>query len=328
MIIWGITLAATAAVKTGTQLIITRLILGIATGGVSPGMLYYGSLWFKRQNFSSRMAICFTGSTNVAGAIGGLLAYGIVQMDGLQGLHGWQWIFIIEALPAIAMGILFLFILPDGPENAKFLNEKERQFIASRIAFDNEIMNVDTTKEGKEFSWAQLFKVFQDWKTYAFIPLSFCSLTTIRCIRMFLPIIVRGLGTFDAVTTQGMSAPPYVVGILFTLVFSNSSDYFKERGLHLAFSATISLIGFVLLIALRYSSAVGLYIIVCIAVGALTAVTNLRTTWISNNFSGKTKRAVAIATIHAVSSIGSPFGGQFYRADDAPKYHPDYRYIS
>ncbi|KAI9497448.1 major facilitator superfamily domain-containing protein [Zychaea mexicana] len=306
MITWGTILAATSAVKTGPQLITARFFLGLASGGSQPGTIYYASLWFTRRDLSARLAIFYTGSGNIAGA------YGIVHLDGARGLAGWQWLFIIEALPAIVLGVLFYVLLPEGPETAKFLNARERKIVVDRLAADN---SGDDQEKG--VSWDQFREVFRDWKTYAFI---------LRCIRMFLPIIIRGFG-FDRVLTQAMTAPPYLASTIASILYCCSSDHFKERGLHIVAGAIVSLIAFALLIALRFSAAAGLYVCVCIGVSGVCCVVCVRTAWVSNNYGGKTKRAVALAVITATGGIGSPLGGQFYRADDAPHYHPDYRYF-
>ncbi|KAI9266906.1 major facilitator superfamily domain-containing protein [Phascolomyces articulosus] len=316
----GTVLAATSAVKTGTQLIIARFFIGLVAGGLPPGIVYYASLWFPRSDISSRLAIFFIGANNIAGAVGGLLAFGIVQMDGLGGLHGWQWLFIIEAIPLILLGFILIFILPEGPHDAKFLNETERKVVMDRLSADNGRSTESEEEEIGKFSWKQFFEVFKDWKTYCFILLAFCSLTIIRCIRMFLPLIIKGLGAFDDVTTQGMTTPPYLAGFIATIFYSKSSDYFKERGFHIAIMAIIILVGFVILIALRFAAPAGLYVCICIMVAAITCVATLRSAWISNNYGGTSKRAVAIAVILAAGAVGSPFGGQFYRADDAPHY--------
>ncbi|CAO3613669.1 unnamed protein product [Cunninghamella blakesleeana] len=312
MISWGVTMAAMAAIHNTAGLLASRFFLGITEAGLFPGAIYYLSLWYTRQQQASRVAIFFSCST-VAGAFGGVLAYGIMQMDGIQGLRGWQWIFIIEALPTILLSGLTYFVLPDLPHRAKFLNEREREVILNRLEAD-----AGPSTE-THFSWVQFRAAFLDWKVYMHCIIYICCSTPLYSLSLFLPSIIKGMG-FTSLTAQAMSAPPYAIACLFTVLCSFSSDKRKERAFHIGIPALIGGIGYMLLIVLRHRGSVAMYIASIITATGVFANVPAMLSWFNNNIGGHTKRGVAVAFIISVGNIGGAIGGQVYRIDDAPLY--------
>ncbi|CDS09767.1 hypothetical protein LRAMOSA02444 [Lichtheimia ramosa] len=117
MLVWGVIMAAMSACKNGPGLLAARFFLGLAEAGLFPGIAFYLSVWYPRRHQSVRISMVWASST-IAGAFGGMAAYGIMYMDGIQGLHGWQWIFILEALPTLCLTIVTFFYLPDYPETS------------------------------------------------------------------------------------------------------------------------------------------------------------------------------------------------------------------
>ncbi|KAI8140340.1 major facilitator superfamily domain-containing protein [Fennellomyces sp. T-0311] len=312
MVIWGTILAAMSKVKTGNHLLAARFFLGVAEAGLYPGVLFYLSVWYTRKQQATRIAL-FYGSSTLAGAFGGVLAYGIMHMDGLRGMRGWQWIFIIEAIPTIVLGFATYFILPDYPEKTKFLSEREREIIVNIIKVD-----VGPAVE-RHFSWKQFWDVFKDWKTFAFGVLSFAACTPMYSLSMFMPSIIRDMG-FSSLRAQAMSSPPYAVACVITILNAMSADRHTERGFHIAIPSALGLIGYMLLIVCRNKGPAALYVSAIITVTGAFAESPPKTSWFSNSFGGHTKRAVALAFIIALGNIGGCIGGQVYRATDAPHY--------
>ncbi|KAI9499235.1 major facilitator superfamily domain-containing protein [Zychaea mexicana] len=312
MVTWGVILAAMAKVKTGQHLLAARFFLGVAEAGLYPGVLFYLSLWYTRKQQATRIAI-FYGSSTLAGAFGGVLAYGIMHMKGLAGLSGWQWIFIIEAIPTILVGALTYFILPDYPEKATMLNEREREIIVGLMKVD-----VGPAVE-KHWSWIQFWAVFKDWKSYAYGLLSLAACTPMFSLSMFLPSIIRDLG-FESVTAQAMTSVPYAIAFVITVLNAISADRHQERAFHIAIPSFVGVIGYMLLIVLRNSGSAARYVAAIITVTGAFAESPPKTSWFSNNFGGQTKRAVALGLIIAIGNIGGVLGGHLYREDDAPYY--------
>ncbi|ORY02828.1 MFS general substrate transporter [Basidiobolus meristosporus CBS 931.73] len=322
---------------------IVMIAWSLKVAGLFPGVIFYLSLWYTRHEQALRIALFF-GAATIAGAFGGVLAYGIIQMSGLRNLTGWQWIFIIEGLPSLLLAFVSYFYLPDFPESASFLTQEERELLLARLKHDAGVASET------EFSWKQFKDAFIDWKIYMHMIVYIAASTPLYSLSLFLPSIVNGMG-FTDLTAQLMSAPPYAVACVFTIVVSFHADYRKERGLHIAFWMFIGMIGYMLLIILRHRGSTALYIAAIITTTGVFANIPSMLSWFTNNIGGHTKRGVASALIISFGNIGGALGGQIYRADDAPEnrrrdnlspeqyeiesnqvepadWHPGFRYIS
>jgi MFS transporter, ACS family, tartrate transporter len=132
MISWGLVSAATAFVQGPQSWYVLRLLLGIAEAGFFPGITFYLATWFPAE-YRARMLAWFLVAIPASTVVGGPISGLVLQMDGFAGLAGWQWLFIVEGLPATLLGIATLFILPDRPEDASFLTQEERRLVRARI---------------------------------------------------------------------------------------------------------------------------------------------------------------------------------------------------
>ncbi|KAK9764553.1 hypothetical protein K7432_007852 [Basidiobolus ranarum] len=312
MITWAIIMMCIAAVRNASGLIASRFFLGVAEAGLVPGIVFYLSLWYTRQEQVLRIAISYS-ATIIAGAFGGLLAYGIIQMNGVSHLTGWQWLFIIEGLPTLILGIAAYFYLPDFPETASFLTKQERNLLIDRLKHD-----AGPASE-TEFSWKQFKDAFIDWKVYFHIIIYISSSVSLYSLSLFLPSIIGGMG-YTNLTAQLMSAPPYAVACVFTILVSLHSNRKRERGLHVAAWMFVGMLGYLLLIFLRHQGPTALYIAAIITTTGVFANVPSMLSWFTNNIGGHTKRGVATALIISCGTIGGAFGGQVYRVDDAPLY--------
>jgi len=132
MVAWGVCCTLMGIVKNYEGLLAARVFLGIAEGGLFPGVTYYITMWYKRHECGLRMAIFFSAAT-AAGAFGGLLARGIVEMRGVGNRPGWSWIFILEGLLTFVIALIAYWAMHDYPATAKFLTEPEREEVLARL---------------------------------------------------------------------------------------------------------------------------------------------------------------------------------------------------
>jgi MFS family permease len=132
MITWGVISAATAFITGPHTWYALRLLLGIAEAGFFPGITFYLAMWFPAE-YRARMLAWFLVAIPASTVVGGPLSGMLLQLDGAGGLAGWQWLFVLEGLPAAALGVLALWVLPDGPEDASFLSARERELVLARI---------------------------------------------------------------------------------------------------------------------------------------------------------------------------------------------------
>src|SRR5882672_12816566 len=133
LVVWSVISASNALVQTPASFYAVRILLGVAEAGFFPGMVLYLTYWFP-QRYRARLIAIFMAAIPFANTIGGPLSSLILQLDGAVGLHGWQLLFLIEALPALLLAIAVFFFLPDGPEDARWLSKTERATIASVLA--------------------------------------------------------------------------------------------------------------------------------------------------------------------------------------------------
>ena len=135
MLVWGLVSAANALMQGAHSFYLLRFLLGVAEGGFTPSMIFYLTLWFP-EVYRGRFIATFCTAIPIAGIIGGPLSGLILGMEGVGHLHGWQWLFLIQGLPAVLLALVTLAILPDGPAQARWLNDAERKVVAAGLAGD------------------------------------------------------------------------------------------------------------------------------------------------------------------------------------------------
>ncbi|CAF0984807.1 unnamed protein product [Rotaria sp. Silwood1] len=217
MLAWGTVAVSLAAVKNFAGLLVCRFLLGTFEAGLFPGLIYFMSLWYPRKEQAIRLGFFWSFSA-LAGAFGGLLAFGIGHIKSST-LAAWQLIFIIEGIPTIVVAICCFFFLPDSPERARFLSNKEREIEICRISQDA------GASINHSFSWSQVWSVFTDWKTYIYSIIYITGTIPLQAVTLFLPSIIKGMGKWTIVQTQLMTIPPYICAFIAIIIVSRSSDY-------------------------------------------------------------------------------------------------------
>lgn len=207
-------------------------------------------MWYRRHDCGLRMAIFFSAAT-AAGAFGGLLARGIMEMNGVAGKQGWAWIFILEGIATTVVGKLCArvcknkplvgmlwavliwiafaayFVMYDYPSTAKFLSAQEKEAVVSRLREDSSALS-------DEFNFKFMWDAFKDWKIWVHMFITIGCYTPLYSISIFLPTIVKSIGYTNEVA-QLMTVPPYVVACLFTVGSGFLADKQGQRGIYMIF---------------------------------------------------------------------------------------------
>lgn len=144
------------------QLVACRLLLGAFEAGLFPGLNVYLTFFYSKHELALRVGYLFV-SAAIAGGLGGLLAYGIGHMEGLEGMNGWRWIMIIEGIPTFVLGIITYWALPNDAETAYFLTEEDRKLMAARVERE-----YGSTTSAQQFDRHDMMKAFRDWKVWMF----------------------------------------------------------------------------------------------------------------------------------------------------------------
>ncbi|KAF9321721.1 hypothetical protein BG003_000102 [Podila horticola] len=311
MLAWGSISLSLAWVTSFTGLTIMRFALGLAEAGFVPGVLYYITLFYKRSEQSFRIAIflCFN---ILAGAFGGLLAAAISHLNGKLGLQGWQWIFVIEAIPTILLAVLTWFVMTPSPSTAKFLTTDERIYASNRILMECDVLPTASA------SWRQTREALTDYRIWLICLANMFLLMPSSGVVLFLPSLIKDMG-FTATMAQLLTVPPYLLAAAFSLVMPWWSDRIRVRGFFVMTIPFIAVVGFIVLAVapwtwVRYSGVI-LALLGIVPTGAILV------SWLTNNCVGHTKRATALAMLVSTGSLASVAGTQVYRAPDRPRYH-------
>ncbi|KAI9897926.1 hypothetical protein N3K66_007782 [Trichothecium roseum] len=306
---WGVASTLTGAVQNFPGLVACRILLGILEGGLFPGLTVYLTLFYTKKELALRIGYLFASSA-LAGACGGLLAYGIGFMDGIAGQSGWRWIFIIEGIPTFVWGVALWFLLADDPQSAWYLDEEEKRLLFTRLQRQ--------TGFHQEFDKQDAISAAKDWTVWLFAAGQFGVNAILYSYSIFLPSIISGLGQWTSPQAQALTVPCYVVGAVSYLIVAKLSDMHQLRGLYQIIFASVCIIGYGISIA-NVSPAVHYFATFVISCGLFVAV-GIPLAWLPSNTPRYGKRTTASAiqiTICNCSGIVAPF---LYPGSDGPKY--------
>ncbi len=239
MFCWGIVASAMMFVQTTTQFYILRFLLGAFEAGFFPGIILYLTYWYPSARRAKAIATFMTGAT-IASLIAGPMSGAILKyMDGWLGHHGWQWLFVLQGLPASLLGIMAFYYLQDKPEQAKWLTPAEKAALRNHI--DNDAHVVASA------SHASLFSLIRDPKVYSLSIAYFLMLGATYVLVFWKPTLIKSWGIADLFTIGLLAMIPSVFGIIGMVLIGRSSDKRMERRWHFfACAILVALAAFVI----------------------------------------------------------------------------------
>ena len=315
---WGLVMTLMGLTTSYHGLIAARIFLGVTEAGFFPAATFLLTLWYKRYELQSRMSI-FYAAASLSGAFSGLLAFAIEKMDGVAGLAGWQWIFILEGLIPVAVSAFLYFLLPDRPQTASFLTPEERNFVVKRIAFHSGSGEGRTTNEDK-LRKESVLAGFSDWRVWlAIVPFWGCSIGTYG-FTATVPTVVKDLG-YSSAYAQLMTIPIYVTALAATLIVAVAADRLQQRTPFLMGGFAIAAAGFIGELATPHDQLPGVayFFLFLVAIGLYCPFTCV-VTLVANNLAPSSKRAVGMAVLISVGNLGGVCGSNIYFAAEAPNY--------
>ncbi|KAJ4354774.1 hypothetical protein N0V95_003547 [Ascochyta clinopodiicola] len=306
-VVWGIvaTLMGVTQNKAG---------LGVAESGLFPGVVYYLSMWYKRDERQYRISLFFS-CASLAGAFGGILAWGIGHMRGVGNYAGWRWIFILEGLLTIVIAVAAYWFISNYPDTAGWLSKDKRAFVQARLKADSDATN------DEKFRWGDVVEALKDPKIWLYGAGFHTMSLPLYTLSLFLPTIIRDMG-YSSAQSQLLTIPPYAVATIFTIFWAIWSEKTKKRGPFITITSAVAVIGYIILIANKNPKArpgvsyVGTFFA---AVGIYPSVA-LVLSWPAINVSGQTKRATANAMQISIGNLGAVLGTQLYRTETSPRY--------
>lgn len=295
MILWGLISSAMMFVNTPLQFYVMRFLLGAAEAGFFPGVILYLTYWFPAAR-RGRVTGLFMMGAATAGIVGGPLSTWImVHMAGLHGLHGWQWLFLLEGMPAVVLGVVAFYYLSDRPQDAKWLSEREKAIILGDLAAEE-----SGQAHGKGHG---LREALRNPKLYVGMVGYFCVLVSFNAIGFWAPTIIRDVGVKDLLDVGLLSSVVFLAGALGTYVVGHSSDLRMERRWHLAICSAIIAVCFALLPLVAHNVALAVAILSLAAAASYGCFVVFWT--IPQTFLTVSTKASGIALITSLGGIGA-----------------------
>ncbi|KAI0926061.1 hypothetical protein AcV5_008625 [Taiwanofungus camphoratus] len=297
-------------------LVATRFFLGMVESGVSPACFYIIAMWYRREEAQKRFSFFWSSST-LAGAFGGLLASAIGKMDGLRGLQGWRWIFILEGIATCVISVTLYFTISDFPEDATWLTSEEKEFVKARLFED-----VGDSRKDHPLNIRSILTVFKDFKIILGGLLYFGLLVPAYGYAYFATSVIQDLG-HSSIQTQLLSVPPWACSYVVTMLVAAASDYCHHRFLFALAPTLVALAGYIILLIVHDDTNLQYGALFICAIGTYSAMP-IVICWFNTNLGGHHRRAVGSAWQVGFGNIGGIIAVYSFLAQDAPKYIPGY----
>ncbi|WP_151764806.1 MFS transporter [Acinetobacter soli] len=283
MITWGILSGCFAFVQTEWQFYTLRFLLGVAEAGLAPGLLLYLTYWFPSYRRARMTVLWF-----IAIPISGLI---MDQMNNVRGWHGWQWMFVLEAIPTVVVGLLVLAILKDSVNDANWLTDDEKSLVKKEIAEDNQ------HKQGH----GSIKDFVRDRRLWLLAGIYFCVVMGQYAITFWLPTLIRNSGISDNWHIGLLTSLPYMCAIFVMLMAGRSGDHFRERRWHLIIPMCAGAAALTLATLFVSNLTVSLIFLCIAASGVLTASSLF---WmLPTNFLGGVSAAAGIAAVNSFANL-------------------------
>ncbi|VVD89671.1 Putative metabolite transport protein NicT [Pandoraea iniqua] len=303
MTLWGAVSCAMMFVRTPMEFYVARMLLGAAEAGFFPGLILYLSYWFPAERRARVTALSFV-AIPIATMIGAPTSGWIMrQFHEVHGLAGWQWMFLLEGLPAIVLGIVVFFSLEDRPESAKWLTADEKARLTQALSVERaQKAGKAAHGHGKGGTLAAL----ADWRVYVAGLVSFCAYVLASTIAFFAPVVIQATGVRDTFHVGLLSALPPVVGIVAMLIVSRHSDRHRERRWHAALPLMCAAIS---LMVMPYMSHNLVLAVLLLAIATAGHLSSLSVFWtIPSTYLAPASAAAGIAVVSSIGALGGLVG--------------------
>jgi ACS family tartrate transporter-like MFS transporter len=292
MISWGLVVIAMAWIRGATSFYALRFLLGVAEAGLLPGVLLYLSRWVPRQRLALAFSILMA-TTALANVLAGPIATGLLQLDGLAGLRGWQLLFIAEGVPTVLIGIAVAFYLPERPAEARWLSRDEQGALATTIAAEEAAKHA----HGVTGLWQGFFDRRILIATLLCFLFVCCNFGTV----FWLPQIIKSMASATTTQVGFLASIPYLLGGIATILWGRHSDRSGERKWHLAAGALTGAAGYVW--AAGAGSATGSFFGLCVATVGIWSMFGVFWAY-AGDLLGGAAAAGGFALINSSSALG------------------------
>jgi len=296
MVTWGIISAAFMFTSSETVFYVLRFLLGVAEAGFFPGIILYLTAWYPADR-RARIITTFMSAIPISAIFGNPLSGLLMDsFHGTHGLSGWQWMFLIEAVPAILFGVATFFYLDDTIHDAKWLNDEEKRVLTANIEAENWV---------KTTSPHSIAATLTDRRVWLMCLIYFCFVLGQYGLNFWMPSIVKASGVSGNLNIGLISAIPYICTFVVMLALGRSADRLRERRWHLVVPAVVAAGGFVAA-TIATSTTIS---IVCLSLAAAGAISCAPLFWsLPTAFLAGTGAAAGIAWINSVGNLAGFLG--------------------
>jgi len=303
MILWGLISAAMMFVTTPTQFYVMRFFLGAAEAGFFPGVVLYLTYWYPAARRGRALAL-FVTAVAIAGVVGNPVSGWIMgSTHGSHGLAGWQWLFLLEGLPSVALGLFALYWLDDGVQDARWLSPEERALIAANIVADGAHKTATSALAG-----------LRDRRVWLLSAIYFFLVSGLYGINFWLPTIIKGLGVTDLRQLGLVSAIPWLAAVCCMTLVGRSADRRGERRYHIVVPAVLGALGLAASVPLAAHPVAA---VAALALGTCGLLSALPLCWsLATAFLGGAAAASGIALINSFGNLSgfvAPYAVGFIR---------------
>ncbi|MEO6921113.1 MAG: MFS transporter [Collimonas sp.] len=290
MITWGLVSGAMVFVDSPTTFYVMRFLLGVAEAGFFPGVILYLTYWYPANRRGKMTALFMTG-VPISGVIGGPLSGWIMKaMPGVHGLAGWQWMFILEAIPSLILGGVVIFYLQDRIRGASWLSEEEKQLLESQVQ-----------AEASQKQEATLGQMFSNPRVWLMALIYFSFVMGLYGVSFWLPTIIKTTGVTDTFNIGLLTAIPYATAAVAMILIGQSADARRERRWHVAIPALLGSIGLILSTVYDHNTLLAMSALTLATVGIITV---LPLFWsLPTAFLGGAAAAAGIALINSLGNL-------------------------
>jgi MFS family permease len=280
---------------------VLRFLLGVAEAGFFPGIILYLTYWFPGTRRAKMIALFMT-AIAISNVIGSPVSGAIMQyMDGMHGWRGWQWLFLLEGIPSVIIGVLVFVLLPNGPKQAKWLTQQEQDFVLHRVQEEE----AHKQHLGQRHTFMDAFR---DGRVWALAVVYFCGVVCFYAVNFWMPTIIQELGIDkkDFLKVGLLSMIPWGAAAITMVVWGHHSDKTGERRWHSAAGLFTSMTGLLMLATVGHApipSMIALTLVTCGQLAWVATFWSLPTAFLSG-----TAAAAGIAWINSVGNLGGHFG--------------------
>ncbi|KAL4951848.1 major facilitator superfamily domain-containing protein [Aspergillus filifer] len=320
---WGLVASFQSLASSFGAMVFLRAVLGITEAAFGPGVPFYLSLFYKREELALRTGL-FISAAPLASSFASSLAWLIVKSSSGGPIAPWRSLFLVEGFPSVIVAVFAWFMIPDAPGSAAFLEPRQRMVAQLRMG---ESANPKYPTYRRRFNWGEVGKTLADPRAYITAFMFFSCNVAFSSMPVFLPTILQDMG-YSSTNSQALSAPPYLFAFIIVLITAYLSDRARTRSPYLIIHSLISCTAYAIIALIgTFHSSIPTslsttirYLCVYLAVAGFFSAITLIITWTMDNRVANEGKGASVAILNVIGQCGPLLGTRLYPDTDGPLY--------